>query len=102
VNPIQETGLTRYWVPSIASSAIFGTRVLDDFFPVAIGGDVAFLNGALKHLMATDALDHAFLTAHTSRGNSSKRVAASAARTWGASRASSPRLAPPSSSTPWA
>jgi molybdopterin-dependent oxidoreductase alpha subunit len=65
VNPLQETGLTRYWVPSIASSAVFGTRVMDDFFPVSIGGDVAFLNGALKHLIATDALDRRFVDSHT-------------------------------------
>jgi molybdopterin-dependent oxidoreductase alpha subunit len=65
VNPLQETGLTRYWVPSIASSAVFGTRVMDDFFPVAIGGDVAFLNGVLKHLVADDRIDRAFIDAHT-------------------------------------
>src|SRR5262249_50709045 len=48
-----------------ASSAVFGTGVLDDFFPVAIGGDVAFLNGVLKHLMSEGALERAFIDAHT-------------------------------------
>jgi molybdopterin-dependent oxidoreductase alpha subunit len=66
VNPLQETGLTRYWIPSIASSAAFGTKVMDDFFPIAIGGDVAFLNGVVKHLVAMNAVDRAFVDAHTS------------------------------------
>jgi molybdopterin-dependent oxidoreductase alpha subunit len=65
INPLQETGLTRYWVPSIASSSVFGTKVLDDFFSVAIGGDVALLNGVVKHLVAWDAIDRAFIDAHT-------------------------------------
>jgi molybdopterin-dependent oxidoreductase alpha subunit len=65
INPLQETGLTRYWVPSIASSSVFGTKVLDDFFSVAIGGDVALLNGVVKQLIAWDAIDREFIDAHT-------------------------------------
>ena len=65
VNPIRETGLTRYWIPSIATSAVFGTRVMDDFFPVAIGGDVAFLSGVVKQLIADGRVDSAFIDAHT-------------------------------------
>ena len=65
VNPLRETGLTRYWVPSIASSAIAGTRIMDDFFPVSIGGDIAFLNGSLKHLIAGGHVDRVFVDAHT-------------------------------------
>src|ERR1700690_1964127 len=48
VNPLREPGLDRYWVPSNVESAMFGTRMTDEFFAVSTGGDLAFLNGALK------------------------------------------------------
>lgn len=66
VNPYREPGLERYWIPSITKSAIFGTRFLDDFFPVRPGGDVAFFNGVLKILDERGALDREFIDAHTS------------------------------------
>lgn len=66
VNPYREPGLERYWVPSIAKSALFGTRLADDFFAVRVGGDVAFLNGVLKRLIARNTLDHDFIATHTS------------------------------------
>lgn len=65
VNPMREPGLERYWVPSDVRSMLFGTRLMDDFFQVAVGGDIAFLHGALKHLLSIGAVDHAFVTAHT-------------------------------------
>ncbi len=43
----------------------FGTKIADDTFLVNTGGDVAFLNGALKHIIERDLLDHAFLEQHT-------------------------------------
>ncbi len=51
VNPYREPGLERYWVPSVFSSALFGTRLMDDFFQVRVGGDIAFINGAMKVLV---------------------------------------------------
>jgi anaerobic selenocysteine-containing dehydrogenase len=42
VNPYREPGLTKYWVPSIASSAMFGTTVADRWFAVHTGDDLAF------------------------------------------------------------
>jgi len=65
VNPYREPGLERYWVPSVARSAVFGSTLMDDFFPVAIGGDRAFANGVLKELIARRALDREFIAAHT-------------------------------------
>jgi molybdopterin-dependent oxidoreductase alpha subunit len=65
VNPYREPGLDRYWVPSVTKSALFGTRLMDDFFPVRPGGDVAFLNGVLKHLIERDGMDHQFIASHT-------------------------------------
>ena len=37
VNPYLEPGMKRYWVPSTASSALFGTDIADYWFPVKIG-----------------------------------------------------------------
>jgi molybdopterin-dependent oxidoreductase alpha subunit len=65
VNPYREPGLERYWVPSNAQSAVFGTKVADDFFAVAPGGDAAFFSAVLKTLVERDALDDAFIAAHT-------------------------------------
>ncbi len=65
VNPYREPGLERYWVPSLPVSAVFGTKLQDDFFQVRIGGDIAFLNGVLKSLVEKDAVDRAFVDAHT-------------------------------------
>lgn len=65
VNPYREPGLTRYWVPSIAKSAIAGTVITDHWFDVHTGGDLAFLVGALKALAAAGGLDHGFIEAHT-------------------------------------
>jgi molybdopterin-dependent oxidoreductase alpha subunit len=65
VNPLREPGLERYWVPSNVESAMFGTKMTDAFFPVHTGGDVAFVNGVLKHLLAMGAVDREFVTAST-------------------------------------
>ncbi len=62
---MREPGLERYWVPSDVRSMLFGTRLMDDFFQVAVGGDIAFLHGTLKHLIEMDAVDRAFVDAHT-------------------------------------
>jgi Molybdopterin oxidoreductase len=51
VNPYREPGLERYWVPSILESALFGTKLADDWFEVDTGGDLAFLTGIFKALL---------------------------------------------------
>jgi molybdopterin-dependent oxidoreductase alpha subunit len=65
VNPYLEPGLDRYWVPSSPESALFGTKICDLHVPVRPGGDVAFLNAALKLLIERGAVDDAFIGAHT-------------------------------------
>lgn len=74
VNPYREPALERYWIPSTPLSALFGTRIMDDFFQVRIGGDVAFLNGVMKCLIEWDALDHGFITDHTAGFETLKTV----------------------------
>lgn len=66
VNPFLEPGMKRYWVPSNADSALFGTDLADYWFPVAQGGDVAFLSGVLRILVEEDWVDREFIAAHSS------------------------------------
>jgi len=65
VNPFLEPGLERYWVPSSAESAVFGTRICDLHVPVRPGGDIALANAVLKALIARRAVDHSFIDHHT-------------------------------------
>ena len=65
INPYREPGMERYWVPSVAESALFGTTITDDFFLINQGGDVAFLNGTLKYMLANGWLDWDFVRDHT-------------------------------------
>jgi len=65
VNPMREPGLERYWVPSVFESALFGTRLADKFYAIHTGGDIAFLNGVIKHLIENRWLDERFIREHT-------------------------------------
>ncbi len=65
VNPLREPGLDHYWVPSNVESAMFGTKMADEFFGVHTGGDIAFLNGVIKVLLADGAVDRQFIRDHT-------------------------------------
>ena len=65
VNPYREPGLARYWVPSIARSALFGTALADSWFAVHTGGDLAFLVGVLRALIETGGVDDRFVRERT-------------------------------------
>ncbi len=65
INSYQEPGMERYWVPSIVESALFGTKFADQFFLVNVGGDTAFINGALKHAIAHHWIDESFIQNYT-------------------------------------
>ena len=49
INPYREPAMENYWIPSIVESALFGTKIVDDVYQVNIGGDIAFMNGVMKH-----------------------------------------------------
>src|SRR5436190_22012233 len=66
VNPYREPGLERYWVPSIASSALFGTALADHWFDVDTGGDLAFLIGVFRAMVETGGVDEVFVGDRTS------------------------------------
>ncbi|MBE9000457.1 FdhF/YdeP family oxidoreductase [Nostoc sp. LEGE 12447] len=65
VNTYREPGMERYWVPSIVESAVFGTKFAEDFFLINMGGDIAFLNGTIKHIIANNWVDQLFIDLHT-------------------------------------
>lgn len=65
VNPYLEPGLKRYWVPSTAGSALFGTGIADWWFPVTQGGDIAFIAGVMKILIERDWVNREFIATHT-------------------------------------
>ena len=65
VNPYREPGLVRYWIPSIAGSAMSGTAIADHWFDVHTGGDQAFLIGVLRALVARGGVDEAFVRDQT-------------------------------------
>ncbi len=65
VNPYLEPGLERYWVPSNAESALFGTRLCDLHVAVRPQGDVALANAVLKRLIERDDVDNDWIAAHT-------------------------------------
>ena len=64
INPFREPGLDRYWIPSIAESAMFGTQIMDDFFGIHTGGDIPFLNGVLKRLIEIGGADEEWVRLH--------------------------------------
>jgi len=65
INTYREPGMERYWVPSVAESALFGTKIADETILINTGGDIAFINGALKHMLEHDLFDQQFVDAHT-------------------------------------
>jgi molybdopterin-dependent oxidoreductase alpha subunit len=65
VNPYREPAMERYWIPSDPESAVFGTKVTDRFFLLEPGGDIAFNQGVLKHLIENNWLNQAFIAEHT-------------------------------------
>lgn len=65
VNTYREPGMERYWIPSVVESALFGTKLADETFLINTGGDVAFLNGALKHILERGLIDEDFVRNHS-------------------------------------
>lgn len=55
INPLRETGLVRFRVPSKLSSMMFGTRIADEYLQPHIGGDIALLTGIAKRVIANGA-----------------------------------------------
>jgi molybdopterin-dependent oxidoreductase alpha subunit len=66
VDPRREERLVKYWVPSLLDSAVFGSRLMDDYYEVRKGGDIAFANGVMKVLAERNGFDQEFLNQRAS------------------------------------
>lgn len=62
VNPVIETGLVRFKIPSNVRSMLFGTTIADMYVQPHIGGDLAMLTGIAKHVDEIGMQDESFLT----------------------------------------
>jgi molybdopterin-dependent oxidoreductase alpha subunit len=67
INPIVETGLVRFNVPSDVISLLFGTKIATLYVQPHIGGDLALLTGVAKRIVEMSAHDESFLNAHCNR-----------------------------------
>ncbi len=64
INPVVETGMVDFGVPSDVRSLLFGSRIASLYIQPHIGGDLALLTGVAKRIDELGATDDAFLAAH--------------------------------------
>ncbi len=64
INPVRETGMIRFRVPSDLRSLLFGTRIATQYIQPHIGGDLALLTGIAKTIYETGAIDRKMLEQH--------------------------------------
>ncbi|HMS54325.1 MAG TPA: FdhF/YdeP family oxidoreductase [Fimbriimonadaceae bacterium] len=66
VNPLKETGLSNFRVPSNPRSLLFGSEIASTYVQPKIGGDIAFMMGIAKALLEQPSqVDLAFINAQT-------------------------------------
>ena len=61
INPVIETGMVNFRVPSNMWSLFFGTKVTSTYVQPHIGGDLALLHGIAKRIVELKAHDEAYL-----------------------------------------
>ncbi|MGD6957479.1 FdhF/YdeP family oxidoreductase [Rossellomorea aquimaris] len=64
INPYKEPAMDQYWIPSNVESALFGTKIADDWYQVNIGGDIAFMHGIMKHWFDMEEKEHGLAINH--------------------------------------
>lgn len=64
INPVVETGMVRFNVPSDVRSLLFGTQIASLYVQPDIGGDLALLTGVAKRLYEMGAIDEPYLNEH--------------------------------------
>ena len=64
INPVVETGLVKFRIPSSVRSLLFGTSIASTYVQPDIGGDLALLTGVAKRILELKAHDEAFLREH--------------------------------------
>ena len=65
VNPVRESPLESFHVPSQIKSLFFGTKIASTYIQPFPGGDVAFLVGVLKSLIEKRRVDNEFIDNNT-------------------------------------
>ena len=70
VNPIVETGLKKFHVPSQVRSFLFGSEIASQYVQPYAGGDVHYLVGVLKALDEAGKIENEFLAEHTEGSDS--------------------------------
>jgi molybdopterin-dependent oxidoreductase alpha subunit len=68
INPVRETGLVKFRVPSHPLSLLFGTKIATLYVQPDIGGDLALLTGVAKRVDEMGAQDDTFLREHCEGG----------------------------------
>jgi len=64
VNPVRETGLVNFRVPSDLRSLLLGSRIASLYIQPHIGGDAALMHGVAKSTLELGAQDEKFLANH--------------------------------------
>ncbi|MGE3841707.1 MAG: molybdopterin-dependent oxidoreductase, partial [Vicinamibacterales bacterium] len=64
INPLVETGLVRFRVPSDPRSLLFGSDIASLYVQPHIGGDLALLTGIAKRIVEMNAHDEPYLRAY--------------------------------------
>jgi molybdopterin-dependent oxidoreductase alpha subunit len=64
INPLVETGMMRFNVPSDVRSLLFGSKIASLYVQPHIGGDLALLTGIAKRIVEMGAQDESFLNTH--------------------------------------
>lgn len=65
VNPVRETGLEHFRVPSSVKSMLLGTEIASTYVQPSIGGDIALLAGIAKALVTAGSVDADFIDTAT-------------------------------------
>ena len=64
INPVVETGLVNFRIPSDPISLLFGTKIATQYVQPHIGGDLALLTGIAKRIVELGAHDQTFMADH--------------------------------------
>ncbi|TWU04549.1 Formate dehydrogenase H [Stieleria varia] len=80
INPVRETGMVKFRVPSDVFSLLGGTKIASHYIQPHIGGDLALLWGIAKAVKSAGKIDSAFLQDHCR--NSDEWLAAVDALNW--------------------
>ena len=78
INPVRETGLIKFRIPSDPLSLFFGTKIATHYVQPHIGGDLALLWGIAKGVLELDAIDGRFLAEHCGQSDAWLRAVRSA------------------------